>query len=189
MRPGIRLWQRTLLGLCLLLALSCAPVAWAQIPDPGAPGALAVSQEEYDFGDSAFVPRRARTSTAPDWPGPVELTGSVHYPTDLSGGPYPLIVFMHGRHSTAYNPVNNQSFLQWPPGPGRLPIPSYRGYDYTSAILASHGYIVVSIGVNGINAQDNNVTDLGMYARSQVLQRHLDIWNTFNTTGGPPFGT
>jgi hypothetical protein len=48
---------------------------------------------------------------------------------------------------------------------------------------------VASIGANGINAQDNSVADLGMLARAQLIQRHLDIWNTFNTTGGPPFGS
>ena len=28
-----------------------------------------------------------------------------------------------------------------------------------------------------------------MLARAQLIQHHLDIWNAFNTTGGPPFGS
>ena len=62
--------------------------------DPGDLGPLAVSHVEYAFGDSAFTP------TGPGFPSPwpVELTASLTYPTDLSGGPYPLIVLVHGRH-------------------------------------------------------------------------------------------
>ncbi len=56
-------------------------------------------------------------------------------------------------------------------------------------MLASHGYIVISISANGINASDNNVTDLGMLARAELVQRHLNQWQTFNTTGAAPFGT
>jgi hypothetical protein len=57
-----------------------------------------------------------------------------------------------------------------------------------SVVLASHGYIVVSISANGISARDNTVLDLGMDARARLIQRHLDIWNAFNTTGSAPFG-
>ncbi|HEX8354342.1 MAG TPA: hypothetical protein VF611_15665, partial [Pyrinomonadaceae bacterium] len=55
--------------------------------------------------------------------------------------------------------------------------------------LASNGYVVVSISANGINAYDNNVTDLGMQARAELIQRHLAQWKTFNTAGAAPFGT
>jgi predicted dienelactone hydrolase len=69
------------------------------------------------------------------------------------------------------------------------PIPSYKGYDYVSEVLASHGYVVVSISANGVNAVDNSVRDLGALARAELIQKHLDILKTFNTTGGAPFGT
>jgi hypothetical protein len=36
---------------------------------------------------------------------------------------------------------------------------------------------------------DNAVFDLGALARAELLQKHLDILKTFNTTGGAPFGT
>jgi hypothetical protein len=55
-------------------------------------------------------------------------------------------------------------------------------------VLASHGYVVVSISANGTNAVDNSVFDLGALARAELIQKHLDILNTFNTTGGAPFG-
>lgn len=154
--------------------------------DPGNPGPLAVTRQEYNFGDTAFTPT--------GFPAAVELIGSVHAPTDLTGGPRPLIVFLHGRHNTSYNPTTNQAFLEWPPAVGRQSIPSYQGYDYISNVLASHGYIVISISANGINARDNGTSDFGMSARAQLVQRHLDIWRDLNTTGvvqpfdSSPFG-
>ena len=157
-----------------------ATTSFAQAPDPGAPGPLAVTREEYNFGDTAFQPS--------NFPGPVELLASIHYPTNLSAGPFPVIVFLHGRHATCFNGAGGQ-FLQWPCTNGRTPIPSYQGYDYVSQVLASHGYVVVSISANGVNAVDNAVFDLGALARAELMQKHLDILKTFNTTGGAPFGT
>jgi hypothetical protein len=154
--------------------------ASAVVPDPGVPGPLATTRTEYDFGDTAF--------TAPGFPGPIEVHASVHFPTGLPGGPYPLILLLHGRHATCF--VGAASFLQWPCDPSRQSIPSYRGYDYLAQTLASHGYIVVSVSANGINARDNSVFDLGMTARAQLLQHHLDLWKAFNSiSGGAPFGT
>jgi hypothetical protein len=160
--------------------LASAAAVFGQVPDPGTPGPLAVTREEYNFGDTAFQPS--------DFPGPVELLASIHYPTNLSGGPFPVIVFLHGRHATCFSGTGGQ-FLQWPCTNGRTPIPSYKGYDYVSDVLASHGYVVVSISSNGVNAVDNAVFDLGALARAELIQKHLDILNTFNTTGGAPFGT
>jgi hypothetical protein len=155
-----------------------AGVAPALGQDPGAPGPLAVTREEYNFGDTAFQPM--------NFPGPVELLASIHYPTALAG-PYPMIILLHGRHATCFSGTGG-AFLQWPCTNNREPIPSYKGYDYVSEVLASHGYVVVSISANGTNAVDNSVFDLGALARAELIQKHLDILNTFNTTGGAPFG-
>src|SRR5688572_30286955 len=166
--------------LAFLLIVTVGPrTAFAQAPDPGTPGPLAVTREEYNFGDTAFSPT--------NFPGPVELLASIHYPTNLSG-PLPVIIFLHGRHATCF--VGGSQLLQWPcTAPGSQPIPSYKGYDYISEVLASQGYVVVSVSANGVNARDNGVFDLGALARAELVQKHLDILNTFNTTGGAPFGT
>jgi hypothetical protein len=161
------------------LLLGCAAVNALAQPDPGLAGPLPVTREDYTFGDTAFTPT--------GFPGPVEVTGSVHYPTALSGGPFPVVVFLHGRHATCFQ--GGTAFLEWPCSPPREPIPSYKGYDYISEVLASHGYIVISISANGINARDNSVFDLGMRARAQLIQHHLDLWKTLNAAGGPPLGT
>src|SRR5215210_2144784 len=176
------------LTLTLTRALACASIlvacgaafdVKAQTPDPGAAGPLAVTREEYDYGNLAFTPT--------GFPSAVELKASVHYPTGLPGGPYPLVVFLHGRHVTCYR--NTTTALRWPCRSNETAIPSYQGYDYIAQALASNGYVVVSISSNGINAFDNNVTDLGMQARAELIQRHLQQWNTFNTVGAAPFGT
>ena len=169
----------TTLVVLVLCGFWRAQTGFAQAPDPGLPGPFATATEEYNFGDTAFNPT--------NFPGPVELIASVHYPTN-SSGPRALIILLHGRHATCFQGDGAQ-FLEWPCAKGREPIPSYKGYDYLADVLASNGYIVVSIGANGINARDNQVRDLGALARAELIQKHLDIWNTFNSVGGAPFGT
>ena len=170
--------MKKILYALLLLVVLATPAVLAQ--DPTAPGPFAVTREEYNFGDTAFSPT--------NFPGPVELLASVHHPTDLTGGPFPLVVFLHGRHATCFN-GQGAAFLEWPCSDGRTPIPSYQGYDYVGALLASQGYFVVSISANGVNAVDNAVFDLGALARAELIQKHLDILKGFTTSGGAPFGT
>jgi hypothetical protein len=55
-------------------------------------------------------------------------------------------------------------------------------------ILASQGYIAVSISANGINGQDDAASDGGAEARSLLIRRHLALWAQWNTAGGDPFG-
>jgi hypothetical protein len=172
---------RIISGLVVLGLFLCdagSQAAYAQ--DPSLPGPFAVTREEYDFGDTAFTP--------PGFPGPVEIRGSVHYPTNWTGAPLPLILFLHGRHGVCFQGSSDGPF-QWPCPAPNLPIPSYTGYDYISQILASHGYMVVSISANGINAVDNTTSDFGALARAQLIQQHLNLWATFSSVGGAPFGT
>ena len=170
----------TSLALLLFCVLASAAASAAQTPDPGTTGPLAVTREEYNYGDLAFQPS--------NFPSAVELKASVHHPTDLTGGPFPVVVFLHGRHVTCYSKTGITA-LRWPCRSTESVIPSYQGYDYVAQTLASNGYIVISVSANGINAFDNNVNDLGMQARAELVQRHLDQWRTFNTAGAAPFGT
>jgi len=179
MKKRSQCFRVTTLVLFVLSGFCWTQTGFAQTPDPGVPGPFATATEEYNFGDTAFNPT--------NFPGPVELIGSVHYPTNASGH-RPLIILLHGRHATCFQGDGAQ-FLEWPCAMGRQSIPSYKGYDYLADVLASNGYIVVSIGANGINARDNQVRDLGALARAELIQKHLDIWNSFNSIGGAPFGT
>ena len=144
---------------------------------PAAPGPFAVTRTEYDFGDQAYQPAGL--------PGRVELRADVHYPTSLSG-PYPLVLFLHGNHSSCYR--RGRSDFRWPCREGWKPIPSYEGYDYIAKRLASWGFIVVSVSGNGVNVLGSRLLDTGMRQRGLLLERHVDLWNAWNTTGGDPFG-
>ena len=151
----------------------------AQTPDPGIGGPYDVSSAEYDFGDEAFG--------APTFPDLIEVRGSVHYPTDLSDGPFPVLLILHGRHSTCYAEWGGTS-IAWPCTGAYSPIPSYQGYDYLGEHFASLGYIVISVSANSISSTDNSTPDYGMRGRGELLQHHLDLWNDWNTSGGDPFG-
>ncbi|MFC0627712.1 hypothetical protein [Kribbella deserti] len=76
----------------------------------------------------------------------------------------------------------------WPCPPDSLPLPSYRGYDAPARELASHGYQVVSISANGVNAQDGVSDDAGAQARGELVMAHLDLWRRWSTSGGGPYG-
>jgi hypothetical protein len=154
-------------------AFSLSGVVWAQSPDPGVTGPLAITTEEYDFGDQAFTAVGASHA--------IELRAVVHHPVDLTGGPLPLLVFVHGGDAPCHR--KKRTSAAWPCAPGFTPIPSYRGYDYLGEVLASNGFIVVSISVDGINAFPEVADET-----EQLIQKHLDILNMFNTVGGPPFG-
>ena len=178
--------HRCLIALTLslpLIGLVPSPESGlAQSSDPGEPGTLQVDTREYNFGDEALTPT--------DFPGAVELRASVHHPKDLSGGPFPLVILLHGRHATCF-PITPETQLAWPCPSGTQPIPSFEGYAYIAEILASHGYIVVSISANGVNSKDEpTVPDNGALARAELIQRHLEIWKDLNVGSGvvDPFG-
>ena len=61
-------------------------------PDPGLGGSYTVTKDTFDLGDLAYKPD--------SFPNFVELRGSVHYPSSLVGGPFPVIILLHGRHVT-----------------------------------------------------------------------------------------
>ncbi len=179
-----------LTAFCLLAAAS--PAVRAAV-DPALAGPYPTATQDYNFGLAAFTPPSLKDALKGTSLGPNELDGRVFYPkgvddgtSPVPAGKMPLIVFMHGRHSTSYNTTTLQLTGGWPPPAGSEQIPSYKGYDYIGKLLASHGYVVVSIGVNGINFFDNSTSDRGMLARAETMQKSLDIFNVVATTGGPP---
>ncbi len=143
------------------------------------PGPFEVTATSYDFGDEAYQPQGLGAR--------VELRADVHYPTDLTAGPFPLVLFLHGNHSACYK--GNRGGYSWPCPPGWLPMPNYEGYDYIATRLASYGYIVASVSGNGVNVLGNEIDDTGMLQRGLLLEKHFDLWNTWNTVGADPFGT
>jgi len=122
------------------------------------------------------------------YPAPVEVLAEVTTPTGTSG-PMPLVLFLHGRHSTCYRGgTDGEPSGDWPCPTGWRPVPSHTGYRYITDVLASQGYLTVSISANGINAQDGVVNDGGASARSQLIRHHLALWAEWSAVGGDPWG-
>ncbi|WP_093783837.1 alpha/beta hydrolase [Actinacidiphila guanduensis] len=134
--------------------------------DPAAPGRHKVTEGIYDFGDQA-IPLLNIGGTRG------ELEGKLYLPD--SRGPKPLVVFLHGRHSSCYgsgkpNPAGWPCTTSPASTEQRFPIPSFLGYDAPARALASNGYAVVSISANAINATDNQrAADYGAQARGELI--------------------
>ncbi|MER6414020.1 hypothetical protein [Streptomyces humidus] len=134
--------------------------------DPGRPGTYRTVSGEYDLAPVHL----------PGYAAPVEMTAEVVAPKGATGS-RPLALFLHGRHSTCYKPGSTDDVTgDWPCADGYKPIPSYLGYRRDQQLLASQGYVTVSISANGINAQDGEAEDAGAQARSSLVRQHLARW-------------
>ncbi len=131
--------------------------------DPGTRGTFKTTTHTY------VLPR----VHLPGLPAKVEVRGVVVAPTGIST-PRPLVLFLHGRHSTCFRGKRDSG--DWPCPANYRAIPSERGYLQTQKLLASQGYLTVSIAANGINGQDGALSDGGAEARSLLIQQHLQLW-------------
>lgn len=155
-----------------------APAPGKPTPDPTTPGQYRTTRADYDFGDTAL--------TLPGLGGKaVEERAAVWVP--VAPGERPVAIFLHGRHEACYDPANGTMDNEhWPCASGFAPVPSYRGYDRAAEVLASRGYVVVSISANGINAYDNPAgNDVGASARGQLVLDHLDLLAKANAGRAP----
>jgi dienelactone hydrolase len=89
------------------------------------------------------------------------VNGRVWYPE--GPGPYPLVLIVHGNH-------NMKQF-------------SDPGYRYLGELLASRGYILVSVDENFLNGNIRAEND----ARGWMLLQHIRAWKQFNDSAGGPF--
>ena len=198
-------------GACLFL-LALSSVSLAQVAqDASGVGPLAVTSAEYKlpavFDDVvlADAPANRRLAT--------ELWARVYRPVDLSGAPFPLLVFLHGNHATCgriagpaeHFDINVEYTFDGQCPAGFIVVRSDEGYTYLAEGLASWGYIIVSINANrGVNAAPGyragpgiSVSDRGLnLRRGRLMLRHLEQlfrWNAgtdptpaslnFNLTG------
>ena len=148
--------------------------------DPGDKGNHKIVTSEYTLRAARIV----------DMPQKVEMVGHVVRPKDADPSD-PLVLFLHGRHSACYTPhqptgpsaierseseASPGKMAAWQCPTGQVPIPSYQGYDYAQRLLASQGYVTVSISADAINALDYAADDGGAAARSNLIRRHLNHW-------------
>ncbi|MGW6563779.1 hypothetical protein [Streptomyces sp. NPDC054975] len=146
-----------------------APSGRAEAPlpvnpvDPGTPGTYRTVSGDYDLPSVRL----------PGYAEPIEMRAVVVGPAGAPGK-RPLALFLHGRHGTCYK--GDEVTGDWPCAPDAKPIPSHKGYLRAQQLLASQGYVTVSISANGINAQDHAADDAGAQARSSLVRRHLSQW-------------
>jgi hypothetical protein len=144
--------------------------------DPGVPGSFSTISGEYALSDISL----------PGFAVPVEMRGFVVAPQGTSGS-RPLVLFLHGRHTTCYQGTA-EPILVWPCPSGYTVLPSHLGYVRAQQRLASQGYVTVSIAANGINAQDGTgfpPSDGGALARSSLVRTHLNRWADWAGSGRP----
>jgi hypothetical protein len=158
------------------------PVEQIDAPDPSADGAYSYRTYFYGSGDDKRRKEYGQTvdfKTEPVDASPfmdaydgmprywgfdfdsVPLNGRVWFPN--GDGPFPLVLIVHGNH-------NMKNF-------------SDPGYEYLGRLLASRGFIAVSVDENFLNQKFGGEND----ARAFVLLEHLDVWDTWNQTEGHPF--
>lgn len=141
--------------------------------DPGVRGRYPTLSGEYDL---AGLP-------IPGYPEPVEMRAVVVAPKGAPGR-RPLALFLHGRHFTCFEGADPEKITgEWPcPAPSE-PVPSHRGYLQAQELLASQGYVTVSISANGVNGQDYRDEDGGAQARSSLIRAHLARWADWAASG------
>jgi hypothetical protein len=123
----------------------------------------------------------------------IDLRGRIFLPSGK--GPFPLIVLLHGNHSTCGfatgtgNPRLDTSIDFSTSGrcpSGYVEVPSYRGYDDSARQLASWGYAVTSInanrGITGLNGNDSFDSGL-IYARGNLVLRHIEELSKWSKSG------
>ncbi|GAA2230499.1 hypothetical protein GCM10010232_16020 [Streptomyces amakusaensis] len=132
--------------------------------DPGVPGSFRTVSGEYELDPVKL----------PGFPEPVEMRATVTGPVGATGR-RPLALFLHGRHFTCYD-AKGEALGGWPCPANSKAVPSHRGYLHDQKLLASQGYVTVSVSANGINGQDYNAEDGGAQARSSLVRQHLARW-------------
>jgi hypothetical protein len=171
-------------ALVLFAGWLVLPAAAQIAPDATLAGPLASTSSEYRFPASIDPDILSGVTT--------EIWARVYRPTVLNDPPYPLILFLHGNHSTCghgSNPRIDDSCQYTTLGTcpaGYVVTPNHNGYGYLADRLASWGYIVVSINANrGITCGGGVVGDPNLIqARGRLVLKHLQRLSEWNDTAG-----
>ncbi|MGH9931998.1 MAG: hypothetical protein ACREA9_22590, partial [Pyrinomonadaceae bacterium] len=173
---------------------------------PDATGGTTPNSEEYHLPASTDADVLTGRAT--------ELWAKVYWPANFSGGPYPLVVFLHGNHGTcgrtgtSPRDDGDPTYYNYYTYNGNCPagfevVQNHLGYEYLATQLASDGYIVASVNANrGITAARDCIPGdcpypddpAYMFARGRLVLKHLETlskWNSAPTALITPttFGT
>ncbi|MGB3589815.1 MAG: hypothetical protein WBA23_24920, partial [Tunicatimonas sp.] len=155
------------------------------VTDPSTPGNYEISTFTYGSGEDQRRSEYAEgvtyktssvdaTRLLPDWKGKKKkwrerywgfgvdsfpINGRVYMPE--GEGPFPVIIIVHGNHS----------MIDY----------SDDGYGYLGELLASRGFITVSVDENFINGHwSGDFRGKEMPVRGWLLLKHLEQWQTWN---------
>lgn len=150
--------------------------------DPLAVGLLGTTRVPYDFG---FMLADAPNGVPPQYP--VQVRGELTVPD--AAGPFPLVLFMHGRHGTCdVAGIEVLGAYVCPNAVVVTPVDSDQGYAPVADLLASHGYVVASIDANDINERDQGTSvggaDYGAMARGRLALETIRHISDANADGG-----
>jgi len=156
-------------SLLIMIVMVFATGCSKHLKDPANPGPFSVSSWEYKPDPNPNDPLWTDVSAyfnSPDFRVPysmnhVPIHGIVRYPN--GPGPFPLVLIVHGNHDPTVN--------------------SEQGYVYFLELLASHGFIAVSVDENFLNGFVWGEMD----ARAIILLRHLQRWRTWDGSASYPF--
>lgn len=174
--------------------------------DPGTAGVHEVVTTGYDLGDTAFAMPGFRIELTATVHHPRHL-GAGKYPLVVlmhgfwetcadrrAGDEYWAALKVLSGPEASTDPAERQRaedtadrttklLWQWPCAPGTPSMPSYRGYDSLGRQLASHGYVVVSVSANGVNAGPGG--EVADAARVALINKHLELWQRLSQGKGP----
>jgi len=125
---------------------------------------VTIKTRTVDASPFVSVPPEQAKQREKDWGFGVNkspINGRVWYP--VGDGPFPLVLIVHGNH----DPLDY----------------SDPGYGYLGELLASRGFILVSVDENFINGGLRGESD----GRAWLLLKHLEDWKRWNDSTGNPF--
>ena len=166
--------------LALAAALAFAGLGLAPGAAPAAgEGPYGTTLRTYDLGRETFLVE-ATPSSRHRWP--TRLQGELTLPVGAPGR-RPVAVFLHGAHQSCEVPEAFFPTQDWPCRPGFFDVESFRGYRYAARLLASHGFVVLSLDGNPVAPSDGGVLTFPdgtettprtwMDVRAHIVDAHL----------------
>lgn len=105
--------------------------------------------------------------------GPITLRAHEVVPASPSPpGGRPVVLFLHGFHDGCYTPGESAPVEEYPCRPPAVDFPNHLGYAQTQELLASRGYVTLSIDANAVGAQDDGQAG-GAPLRGHLVKAHL----------------
>lgn len=143
--------RRQAVWVAVVLVLLAPGVASAGTEGLPPAGPFRTTERVYDLGRETL---RLESLGVQLHRFPTRLAGELTVPLGAKGR-RPVVVFLHGAHQSceladAFLPTQD-----WPCRPSFLDVESFTGYRYVARILASWGFVVISIDGNPVAAADS----------------------------------